>query len=260
MLYAKPWKSYQDQLDQLIKRGMLIDDPELAVDYLRRIGYYRLSGYWYAFRKRSGPLVLLSATGKKPSRNKTETVALDSFKPGATFQNAVDLYVFDKRLRLLALDALERIEIAIRVDVSHTLGKLETFAHMKPELFDESFGRRVDPRSGVTRHHRWINKHANLISRSKEEFVRHNKSKYELPLAVWIACEVWDFGALSTLYGGMRVSEQDVIAGRYGLSSGRVLASWPSRLIEHLESFPDLSHLGLSLSGMGAPPNWRETG
>lgn len=40
----------------------------------------------------------------------------------------MNLYVFDKQLRLLTMDALERIEAAIRVDLSHTLGKLDAFA------------------------------------------------------------------------------------------------------------------------------------
>ena len=47
MSYPKPWKSYADQLDQLMARGICVTDRELALDYLERIGYYRLSGYWY---------------------------------------------------------------------------------------------------------------------------------------------------------------------------------------------------------------------
>jgi abortive infection bacteriophage resistance protein len=58
MTYAKPWKSYEEQLDQLMRRGMQVTDKGRALDHLERIGYYRLSGYWYAFRERSGPMVL----------------------------------------------------------------------------------------------------------------------------------------------------------------------------------------------------------
>jgi len=65
-----------------------------------------------------------------------------------------------------------------------------------------------------------------LISRSKEEFVRHNRAKYGLPLAVWVACEVWDFGTMSTLFRGLRESEQDAIAGQYGVKNGRIFATW----------------------------------
>jgi len=228
MPYLKPWRSYEEQLDLLIARGLAVTDRPKALEYLQRIGYYRLSGYWYPFRAQSGELVLLEENGRKPVRKKrkTTTIALDDFKPGATFENAVKLYVFDKELRLLAMDALERIEIAVRVDVSHTLGKLDPFAYVRPELFHESFSRDMNNGKGVSRHHAWLSKHARLINDSREEFVLHNKSKYGLPLAIWVACEVWDFGTLSRLYAGMREAEQDAIAGRYGIRNGRIFASW----------------------------------
>lgn len=228
MSYTKPWRSYQEQLDQLAARGLGVTDRALALDYLERIGYYRLSGYWYPFRQRSGPVALLSSGGGRPAKAKTrvETLILDEFKPGATFENAVDLYVFDKKLRLLVMDALERIEIALRVDISHVLGGLDRFAYLRPELFHENFSLHLDPEAGVTKHHAWLAKHAQLISRSREEFVRHNREKYGLPLAIWVACEVWDFGTMSTLYNGMREAEQDAISLQYGITNGRVFASW----------------------------------
>lgn len=326
MTYAKPWKSYEEQLDQLMRRGMQVTDKGRALDHLERIGYYRLSGYWYAFRERSGPMVLLGEGGAKPRKVKIESLVLDQFRPGTTFQDAVDLYVFDKQLRLLVMDALERIEVALRVDMSHTLGRLDRFAYLKPEFLHQDFSTALDKTRGLTRHHEWLGKHAQLINRSKEEFVRHNRDKYGLPLAIWIACEVWDFGTMSTLFSGMRETEQDAIAIQYGVRNGRVFASWmrslnylrnvcahhsrlwnrniidqprlpsatdmpwvapfeandhararcflllmitrqlmgvinprsswPMRLKQHLQAFPDLSHPGLNLSGMGAPAGW----
>lgn len=226
MAYDKCWKSYTDQLNQLTDRGLNITDSALALDYLERIGYYRLSGYWHAFRERSGQLILLSEEGRKPKKCKVETIALDTFKAGASFQNAVDLYVFDKKLRLLTMDALERIEIALRVDISHTLGRLHPFAYLIPDKLHPDFSQSIDKDKGVSRHHEWVSKHAQLISRSKEVFVSHNKTKYGLPLAIWVACEVWDFGTLSTLFSGMRESEQDAISKLYGIQNGRIFATW----------------------------------
>lgn len=329
MTYPKPWLDIEKQLDHLQARGLQISDRDKALNCLQRIGYYRLSGYWFAFRERSGPCCLLDGPRLGKVQAKGESIALDGFKRGASFQNAVDLYVFDKELRLLVADALERVEIALRVDVAHTLGQLDPFAYLRSDLFHGSFGHVLNKDSGVTRHHEWLGKHAQLISRSKEEFVTHNKAKYGLPLAVWVACEVWDFGTLSTLFGGMRETEQDAISLRYGVSNGRVFAtwlrslnylrnvcahhsrlwnrnivdqpklpsadempwvgpfarsghalarcflllqmlrhllsvinptsSWPARLKKHLESFPDLGHLGLNLAGMGAISDWQAT-
>lgn len=224
--YPKPWQTYQQLLDLLMARGMAVTDQAKALEYLERIGYYRLSGYWFAFRERSELCCPLNQQGEKPSKTKTTRLPLDNFKHGTTFQNAVDLYVFDKKLRLLALDALERIEIALRVDISHGLGKHEKFAYLRPERFHESFSTRLDGKTGLTKHHAWLGKHAALINRSNEDFIRHNKEKYGLPLAVWVACEVWDFGTLSTLYAGMAEADQNAISQEYGISNGRIFGSW----------------------------------
>jgi len=227
MTYIKPWMNYLEQLELLESRGLQVTDRPKALEYLKRIGYYRLSGYWYSFRARSGPLVLLDKSGHKPEKsNKVETISLDNFKIGATFENAVNLYVFDKKLRLLTLDALERIEIALRVNISHKLGKLDPFSYLRPEFFHHDFSDKIDAKSGLSKHHDWLSKHAQLIIRSKEEFVRHNKKKYGLPLAIWVACEVWDFGTLSKLFAGMREQEQDAISILYGVHNGRIFATW----------------------------------
>ncbi|WP_298219730.1 Abi family protein [Halothiobacillus sp.] len=105
----KPWLSFADQLQRLRDRGLVVENKAAALDYLERIGYYRLSGYRYPLR---GMDKAASNTLEKPVR-------ADTFEPGSRFEDVVRLYVFDKKLRLLALDALERIEMAIRVDVAH---------------------------------------------------------------------------------------------------------------------------------------------
>ena len=222
MPYDKPWISYEEQLERLKQRGLTVTDDDKALDYLQRIGYYRLSGYWFPFRERSGEYCPLDSR-KKGSTNR---LALDQFKQGATFQQAVELYVFDKRLRLLALDALERIEVALRVDISHFLGEKDSFAYKNAELFFEKFTSDKHPRTGLTKHEDWLRRHKKLINRSKEEFIQHNRDQYGLPLPIWIACELWDFGTMSTLYSGMKPDDQDKISRKYGVSNGRHFASW----------------------------------
>lgn len=226
--YDKPWKSYQEQLDMLIRRGLAVTDDAKALQYLERIGYYRLSGYWYPFRERSGVVCPLEKPTHRKALKKGDTdyLILDTFKLGASFQCAVDLYVFDKKLRLLTLDALERIEIGLRVDISHTLGKADPFAYLKPECLFEGFSQQLDQETGLTRHHQWLEKQAGLIARSKEVFILHNKKKYGLPLPIWVACEIWDFGTLSTLFDGMKPEDQDAIASRYSVNNGWVFATW----------------------------------
>lgn len=99
--YKKPYLTFERQLDLLKSRGLEVTNEGVALEYLRRLGYYRLSGYWYPCRK----LISLPAYQSKPIRPQRE----DDFLPGSRFQDAVELYVFDKKLRLLILDAIERV-------------------------------------------------------------------------------------------------------------------------------------------------------
>jgi abortive infection bacteriophage resistance protein len=45
--YTKPFLSYVAQLSLLKSRGMMFADEAKALHLLEKIGYYRLSGYWY---------------------------------------------------------------------------------------------------------------------------------------------------------------------------------------------------------------------
>ena len=227
-MYNKPWLSYEQQLDKLVQNGLIINDRSKALSYLERIGYYRLSGYWYPFRERSELCCIYNPAVKKPNKKQKRTTRLvfDNFAAGSSFQDAVNLYVFDKKLRIHTLDALERIEVALRVDISHTLGKQSPFAYLEPDHFKDLFSKQVDAKTGVIPQHAWLQNHANLISRSKEDFILHTKEKYGLPVPIWVACEVWDFGTLSRLFQGMLPDQQTIIANKYGITKGETLESW----------------------------------
>ena len=43
MVYSRPWTSFPGQLALLKSRGMVVSDETAALDYLQRVGYYRLS-------------------------------------------------------------------------------------------------------------------------------------------------------------------------------------------------------------------------
>lgn len=216
----KPWKSFEEQLALLMKRGLQVDDREAAMSYLERIGYYRLSGYWYSFRQ----LVLEQDDNGRVTHCRSNT-----FIEGSHFRDIVQLYVFDKRLRLLALDALERIEMALRVDIAHLLGEQDIHAHENPQCLHGHFSKKVQKKSyakGRTWHQVWLSKYEDHLHRARREpFVVHYLNKYGR-LPIWVAIEVWDFGMMSKLYAGMKSADQDQIATKYGAQNGRTLAEW----------------------------------
>lgn len=216
MTNHKPWKSYVDQLELLKSRGLLVDDEAKALNYLERIGYYRLSGYLYPFRE-------LEIT--QDDSGKLGYIRRDEFKENSHFKDAVKLYVFDKKLRLLAMDALERIELAVRVDIAHLLGELDVHAQENAGLFHGNFSKKEDDH-GITKHQAWLEQHDALIHRARRvPFVEHYLDKYG-KLPIWVAIEIWDFGLMSKLFAGMKRNNQIPIANKYGAADVRVFVGW----------------------------------
>lgn len=216
--YKKPYLTFQEQLALLKSRGLLVTNDEAALSCLQRIGYYRLSAYWYPLRKTT----LL----QEHSTRRLTVQRQDDFRPGCSFQQAIELYVFDKRLRLLVLDAIERIEVAIRVDIAYLLGQRDPFAYTNGALLHGNFAKKQNPKTGKTWHQDWLDKYEQALARSKEDFVRHIKLKYGLPLPIWVAVELWEFGMLSIFFQGMTVPDKREIAAKYGISDWQIMESW----------------------------------
>ena len=173
MLYSKPPTTIDQQIDALIARGMSCPDRDKATRYLSTIGYYRLSAYW---------LPLEEAPAKSETRSKR-------FRPGVTLQNATDLYVFDRHLRLLVMEAIERIEIHVRSRwVYHLSLAHGPHAHMNPELFSNPWEHTVR-----------IAKLASSVKDSEETFIGHYVSKYKTPYLppLWAVVETMTISELS---------------------------------------------------------------
>jgi len=77
-----------------LKRGLVAPDQQAVIEKLQAVSYYRLSAYWYPFRQPD-----------------------DTLKPGTTLKTIWRRYTFDRQLRLLVLDAIERVEIAVRTQI-----------------------------------------------------------------------------------------------------------------------------------------------
>jgi abortive infection bacteriophage resistance protein len=123
------------------------------------------------------------------------------------------------------MDALERIEVAIRSQVAYQVGSHDPIAYVKPDLLHETFTS-FAVSGALSKHHIWLTKQAGLLSRSKEDFMQHHRDMSKLPVPIWVACEVWDFGAMSQLYDGMSEADQDAISTQYGVQNGRIFATW----------------------------------
>jgi abortive infection bacteriophage resistance protein len=111
--------SFEQQIGRLIERGLHVEDKQSAAAYLRHINYYRLGTYWWSF---------------------IEDHKTHAFIAGATFNQVLNLYVFDRELRLLLIDAIERIEVSLRTQWAFHLSKTYgSHAHLNKEAFIRKF-------------------------------------------------------------------------------------------------------------------------
>lgn len=269
---------------------MEISDEPKASECLSRIGYYRLSAYWYSSR--------MSEVYTDPADNKQKTRVLDDFRPGTKFSDALDFYVFDKKLRLLVLDALERIEVGIRTDIAIRLGVHGAWAHREKAHLHGNFTRpqvsasrmaqlRAQQAAGksindiakavgmkksavsfalsnpakvkLSNHDEWLVRLDDKFKKSKEDFSKHFKEKYPSDHPpIWVAVELWDFGTLSHFFSGMKMADCDAIAARYGLPDGNLLAGW-MRNINDVRNFC-AHHSRLWNRNMPFIPPWPQQG
>lgn len=207
--YEKPHLSIAEQVELLADRGLDIGDRGRAEAALVRIGYYRLSEYWHPMR---------DAKTETDERNKPVTSVLETFKRGARFADAFDLYVFDKRLRLLMLDAIERVEVALRVDCAHHLGAQNPYIHRDWRALDPDFVEKD--------HSTWLARIDAAAFKSREDLVHAFRKEFLPPLPLWVSVECWDFGMLSYFIGGIRTPDKTAMAERFALPRRDLLTSW----------------------------------
>ncbi len=112
MDYTKRPLTLQKQVEKLINRGLLIDDKQLAEGYLSNISYYRLRAYTYPFQDNTDP-------------DADHHFNNDDIH----FSDIIDLYCFDRRLRSLMFNAIEKIEVAVRAKIVQTYSESTNNSH-----------------------------------------------------------------------------------------------------------------------------------
>lgn len=198
MKYLKTALSFADQADRLLGRGLVADRAEL-IARLEAVSYYRLSAYWHTFR-------IPGDTN-------------DALVPGTKLETVWRRYVFDRQLRLLVMDVIERVEVALRTQLVNR----HTLTHGPFGYLD----RANLPGMSVDTHREFLVRLRNETDHSQEDFVRHYLAKYtsETDLPLWMACELMTFGCMLTLFRHVDKGIKRAIASDYGVADV-VLESW----------------------------------
>ena len=196
--FTKHFESSENLVDLLESRGLQIYDRNKAIQYLDNIGYYRLSAYMY-------PLLKMPKTAHL-------------YKEGATFKQVMMLYRFDKKLRLLMFNEIEKIEISIRCAVMQ----------IPAEIIGNPFWL-TDASNflDVSKFNETMRTISNEYCKSKEEFILHYKRTYlEAYPPSWILGELLTIGNVNAIYRNIKQNRiRKRIAKRFGLSI-KVFESW----------------------------------
>jgi abortive infection bacteriophage resistance protein len=255
MIYSKRALTVEKQADLLLRRGLIGNRAEI-IERLKAVNYYRLSGYLYPFRQPG-----------------------DSFVPGTAFDAVWRRYNFDRRLRMLLLDAIERIEVAVRTRVVYNFViNHGPFGHLEPKNLPgfkrSKWGtrlirnlKRLAQLKGWenSEHAKWVGKLKNEKNRARDEFVRHFDTAYgdsheDLPL--WMAAELMTCETVQQLIQTMEPSLIKQVAADFGfpdqqfLSWAKAVFSLRNGCAHHARIWNRVFGVKPSIPGKNKNPEW----
>jgi len=191
----QPALSIEDQIDNLKTLGLIIPDDERAKSLLNDISYFRLiKGYSHGFKPKNG-----------------------NYMNGISFDDIVELYLFDSNLRQLIFPFIEKVEVNLRCRVAN--------------FFSEKygiFGYKDINNFTYPDYHRelYYDIEDELVRNRKSPFVRNFTTQYEvIDLPFYVLTELFSFSSLSKFYKNMLNPDKKSLASFYKIGY-TYLESW----------------------------------
>ena len=183
----QPPMTIDEQIENLKHIGLLIEDEEYAKRILNDISYFRL--------------VKAYSLNLKPKNGK--------YNEQTTFQQIVELYLFNANFRQIIFPEIEKVEINVRCRISNYFaGKYGVLGYLEADNFTdrkyhEEFLRDIEEEIGRN---------------SKAPFVRNFRENYKGgSLPIYALVEVFSFGTLSKFYKNMKNADKKAIAQTFGV-------------------------------------------
>ncbi len=191
MQYTKPPKNIQEQIELLQERGLIINDTDSAVHKLEHIGYFRFTGYCKYFQSED-----------------------NTFHANTSFDIVLDTYVFDRKLRLLTLDAIEKIEISFKSVINNYLSlKFGAFWYTDKSIFFLGNDTQIKIYSDFIEKIEKLKKKKSVGIFVKTYFEKYASEEY---LPSWMLMEELTFGELISIYKILNTELREEIANFYG--------------------------------------------
>lgn len=202
-IYNKPPKTVEEHLSILENRGLIVEDSYIAKHFLEHIGYYRLSAYMKPLQENGNPD--------------------HKFLKDVHFRDIVYLYDFDRNLRLLTMDAMEKIEVSIKSTMNNHMCLANGITwYTAPDNFRNAKDHKSTIKSILEAIEFGV-----PSTLMKSLSIEHYYTKYDYPFypPAWMVCETLSFGTASVLFSSLQKSSTNKISRTYGYHR-KVIASW----------------------------------
>ena len=197
----KEFKTYDEQIELLKKRGLIINDEIFAKQKLKEENYYNLiNGYKEIFL----------------DKEREE----EFYLPGTTFEDIYLLYTFDRDLKNILLKPIIMIENIMRSLVAYVFSshhgsdnylKYSNFETLVDKSSQNISAQKLERRAELI--HKLISKLQNDIacSISKKAYISHYVSRYGY-IPLWVLVNIMSLGRLSLFYSIMKQDERAEVA------------------------------------------------
>ncbi|MES2614538.1 MAG: Abi family protein, partial [Bdellovibrionota bacterium] len=198
--FTKSPLSHPEQVALLKTRGMLFEEGSQAEFSLKHVNYYRLSAYWKIFE-------IKDAFGKTCFQEKT------------SFKTIINLYNFDKKLRLFLTPLIETFEVSLRSNWAYeiSVGLKNSHSYLEFSLYEEKNIKKIQENIAQIKQ---------KFVGSEEDFSRHYRNKYKTPELppTWTICEIFTFGNLMYFYSYLNGEYRRKISSNYELDESIFLS------------------------------------
>lgn len=194
MKYSKNPETPERHCTILIERGLIIGDKDRAIKYLKTVGYFRLTGYMFHLQSKDGK---------------------HTFQEGTKFEDVIALYQFDKKLRSIISEYIERIEICLRAKLTDKYSIpngffwYSDFKHFEDREIFDTINREI----------------RDTFDDPKEQFLKKFKFKYtsETIPPSNMALEILSLGKLARLYKALKNQDgKSEIAEEFNLPTNAI--------------------------------------
>lgn len=214
--YIHPALSVPEQVDLLQQKGLVISDREAATHWLSNVSYFRFKNYSYSF---------------KDYKNKKGDYVAET-----TFETVRDLYVFDRKLKMIIFEGIESIEISVKTRLSNIMSKEygPRWYIDATHFFSAADRRQIIRNSKFTdeipktfNHDKFLNEIETALKNSTEFFLQHYVRTYDpIHPPSWMLMEIITFGTLSLMFENLQPApEKNKICESFNLTK-KQLVSW----------------------------------